>query len=64
MNAIGYIVDTSLGNHLDTAVRHIADPAGKTMAIGPVKSREAKANTLDPAYKNYTFGTVGHYRDS
>ena len=61
-NTIGYIVGTSLGNHLHAAVGHIADLAGKTMAMGPIKSREAKANALYSAYKNYTSGSISHYR--
>jgi hypothetical protein len=63
-NTIGYIVGTSLGNHLNAAVGHIADLACKTMAMGPIKSREAKANALDSAYKNYTSGSLSHYRAS
>jgi len=62
-DTIGYIVGTSLGNHLHAAVGHIANLAGKTVAIGPIKSREAKANALDLAYKNYTSGNLSHYRD-
>ncbi len=54
--AIIYILRTALGEHLDGTVRHIADEAGQLTATGSPAGGEAKADALNSAGENYTFG--------
>jgi hypothetical protein len=59
LNLLYAIVDVfrrALGEHLDGAVRHVADEAGELMAIGHPMSDKAKTNALDPAGENYMSG--------
>jgi len=51
----------ALNNHLNSAVRQVAGPAGQFITIGCIKSGEAKANTLDSASENYMFGSPAHF---
>jgi len=51
--AIIYIVGRSLGEHLDGAVREIADVAGQLMPAGHSVSRESKAHALNTTLEDY-----------
>jgi len=51
----------ALNEHLNSAVRQVADPASQFITVGYVKSGKAKANTLDSASENYMFGGPAHF---
>ena len=51
--AIVYVLSRTLGEHLDGAVREVADVAGQLVAAGHPVGGEAKAHTLDPAGEDY-----------
>lgn len=58
-DAIFYVIRTSLGEHLDGAIRHISDETGQLTATCRSAGGEAEANALDPADESYVFGN--HY---
>jgi len=64
VNTSVYIFGFSLGEHLNAAIRQVADKAGQLMSIGNPVSGEAKADALHLAGKDYVFGGLVHIRIS
>jgi hypothetical protein len=60
-DAVVDIIGRALGDHLDSAVRKIADAAGQVVAPGDIVNCEAESDALDPAYKDYTFCGLAHF---
>ncbi len=56
------VIGAALGEHLNRAVRQVADKAGQPITIGNVGRGEAKANALNPTYEYYMFGSLVHFR--
>ena len=54
--AIVNVVSRALGEHLNGAVRQVADITDELMAIGHPVSGKAKTNALDSAGENYVPG--------
>jgi hypothetical protein len=60
-DAVGYVISIALSNHLNCAIRQIADPPDQLITVRYIMSCEAKTDTLDSAAKNYVFGGLAHY---
>lgn len=60
VNTFVYVFGFSLGKHLHTAIRQVADEAGQLVAVGNPVSGEAKADTLHLAEEYYAFGSLVH----
>jgi hypothetical protein len=56
------VVGPALREHLNRAVRQVADKAGQPIPIGNVRGGEAKANTLNPPDEDYMFSSLVHFR--
>lgn len=54
--AVINVVGGTLGEHLDGAVRHVANETGELMAFGHPVSGEAKTDALDSTRENDTSG--------
>jgi hypothetical protein len=54
------IIVRALGEHFDSTIRTVSDKTGQPVSVGYVKSSVSKADTLNPADKNYMFCTLTH----
>ena len=56
LDAVVNVVGRALSEHLDGAVRHVADETRELVAVGHSVSGEAKTDALDPPDEYYVPG--------
>jgi hypothetical protein len=57
---VGYVIGIALGDHLDGTIGQVADPPHQSITVRYIMSREAKADSLHSAAKNYVFCGLTH----